>query len=519
MNRVESAGAVIKKRDKIFDIKLLRPLRILLGIICGTMFVGLFIDMVSPSPLVDIQLGPALLSLRTDRVIAGSALFIVVALLLITWFFGRIYCSTLCPLGVLQDATMWLARRRQFKPQRNQWRLRYLLLLGVVVTGAAGLIIPLGLLEPYSFAGRILNNLLVPISDWFNNFIYQSSEGRWLEPVKSAPFATSALVITLIGFLLLIWSAASRGRLFCNTLCPLGTLLGIIARFSRYRLNIAADSCTSCRACAVVCKAGCIDLDNKFIDSERCVMCFNCINACKFSAIGIQSHKGVAQLENPQKTNGSRRRFLAEAGIVGIGSLAVPPLLRQLASSQNQLPVMPPGASSLNNFTSRCTACHLCVKSCPSKVLKPALLAYGPGGIMMPQVDYNHGMCEYSCTTCSNVCPTGALTPLKLREKQTVRIGMVTYYRERCIIVTNGTYCGACAEHCPTGAIEMVPWKDGLTLPRVNPEVCIGCGGCEYICPVQPKKAVIVSGVKHQDNARRPQTTKLPPSEKAHFPF
>lgn len=500
-------------------MKLLRPLRIVAGIVCGGSITTLFIGLSQPAWIVDAQLGPALLSLFTDRTFIGSALLVAVVLILISWLFGRVYCSTVCPLGLLQDAIMWLCRRRKFTPQRNYWRLRYLLLLGVVAAAAAGLIIPLGLLEPYSFAGRILGNVLAPAADWVNNYVYLASEGRWLEPVNSSPFAAFALAVALAGVALLIWSAASRGRLFCNTFCPLGALLGLLARVSRYRLDIDPAACTSCQACAGKCKAGCIDLSDKTIDFERCVMCFNCVAACRFSAVGMRLRKNTTEESGKTATDKSRRRFLIEAGAVGLGSLAVPPLLRRLETPKENIPIMPPGAMSLDKFTSRCTACHLCVRSCPSKVIKPALLAYGVGGIMMPQLDYRSGMCEYDCATCSNVCPTGALTPLKLRDKQTVRIGEATYYRKRCVVVTDHTFCGACAEQCPTGAIEMVPWEDGLDIPKVVTELCIGCGGCEHVCPAEPEKAMIVGGVKRQDRARRPQAAGLPPSGSTHSLF
>jgi len=159
------------------------------------------------------------------------------------------------------------------------------------------------------------------------------------------------------------------------------------------------------------------------------------------------------------------------------------------------LPIMPPGAGNFDRFTQKCTSCHLCVAKCPTQVIKPSFLEYGPGGMMQPMMNFDHQFCNYDCTLCSDVCPTEALLPLTREQKNHNQMGVVQLYLENCIVYTDETSCGACSEHCPTQAVRMVHYKDSLTIPEIEPEICVGCGGCEYICPAKPWKAIFVEGL------------------------
>lgn len=113
---------------------------------------------------------------------------------------------------------------------------------------------------------------------------------------------------------------------------------------------------------------------------------------------------------------------------------------------------------------------------------------------MQPTLIYTTGFCNFSCTLCSTICPTGALKPLTIEEKKTTQIGIAHFITENCIVYRDETDCGACSEHCPTQAVKMVDYKDGLRIPKVTPALCVGCGGCEYICPATPYKAIYVEG-------------------------
>ena len=169
---------------------------------------------------------------------------------------------------------------------------------------------------------------------------------------------------------------------------------------------------------------------------------------------------------------------------------------------EKTLPIVPPGGQGLDHFRRRCTACHLCVSKCPARVITPSVNELGLGGLLQPVLKFNHGFCNYDCAICSEVCPTSALLRIPTKEeKHLLQIGQVVFLQENCVVHTQGSNCGACGEHCPTGAIQMVPYGSpggSLTIPQVRVEFCVGCGACEYICPVRPFRAIYVDGIpKH----------------------
>ena len=434
---------------------------------------------------------------------------------------GRVFCSFGCPLGYIQDAAGFIGRKLRKKScsaQPPRRLLRYSAGIFLLVLFAFGLGSAAGFLEPFSVTGRFFNTCLRPALQWFGN-----KTGLWnfseIIPVVSGVAAAGIFFMVLIAA-----GAFFRERLFCNTLCPAGFLLGLFSRLARFRLKIG-ENCVRCKACEKVCKSGCIDLVNAKIDNERCILCGNCLAACKFSAL-TTADSFLPDTEVPEKFDGKRRLFLTGIALAGAaGAVGTSPLLKPAGE---KIPCAPPGAGSIEEFNRKCTGCQLCVANCPGKVLTPAGLEYGLAGIGQPRMNTNHGFCDPKCSNCNNICPAGALRPLSLEEKKRCRVGMVTYYRNRCVVVTDGEACGACAEHCPTGALDMVEYKDGLTIPKVIPELCIGCGGCEYVCPVRPQRAVVISGLLKQETAADPAkyrgrntVTKKPEPAKndAVFPF
>ncbi len=175
-------------------------------------------------------------------------------------------------------------------------------------------------------------------------------------------------------------------------------------------------------------------------------------------------------------------------------------------------PIVPPGAISLERFKDVCTGCQICVTQCPSHVLRPTGLEYGFDYMLKPRIAYIDSYCNYECTVCSEVCPTHAIKPLTKEEKATTQVGIATFFINRCIVKTEGTDCGACSEHCPTQAVHMVPYEGTLTIPQVNPDLCIGCGGCESICPVRPMRAIIIKaneGTQVRGEAQRGRGEKV----------
>lgn len=174
--------------------------------------------------------------------------------------------------------------------------------------------------------------------------------------------------------------------------------------------------------------------------------------------------------------------------------------------AKSKLPVTPPGSVSLGHFKSTCTACHLCISACPTNVLQSSFSQYGIDGLFIPRMDYDVSYCNFECTRCSNVCPTGAIIPLTSEQKVTTQIGRVVFVHNNCVVVNNHDDCGACAEHCPTRAVYMVPYQDNLFIPEVNPDACVGCGACEHVCPSRPFKAIFVESCENHRLAIKPES-------------
>jgi ferredoxin len=327
------------------------------------------------------------------------------------------------------------------------------------------------------------------------------------------------LVLGVVG-----WLAWTRGRLFCNTVCPAGSLLGLLARRSLWRISIHAEECTGCGLCQRVCKAGCIDPDGKSVDMSRCVACFNCLPQCPTE--GITYARNGAKPEIHREADTGRRDVLL-GSIVYLAGLAglSPGKARTIIAAKDSTvpvargtPVTPPGAGSLARFNERCTACHVCISTCPTQVLVPAFLDYGIPGILQPQMDYRRSFCNFECTRCSEVCPSGALLPLQPERKKTTRLGSAKFVKDNCIVYTEGTECGACSEHCPTKAVRMVPYK-ALQSPEVREDYCVGCGACEFACPTRPYKAIYVDGVSEHTTAKKAPQEKIREEVEEGFPF
>ncbi|MFA6715071.1 MAG: 4Fe-4S binding protein [Victivallales bacterium] len=483
----------------MYKYKILKIVRLVCSLLILLLLISVFLLPKSAfAVLIGIQAVPAFV--RTTAFFAVGTTGVFALLVLLTLVFGRVYCSFLCPLGALQDIGIRIGRlfklpRGKKLFTRNRRLLRYsvlALLLGATLFGTA---IVMGLFEPFAVFGRFTAAVIKPSFNHINNLLVDNTIFESLYPIENKPFSLPLLLIGGSALIAVFAAAAFYGRIFCNTLCPAGAVLGLLGARSWFKISFNHDKCVKCGQCVKNCKANCIDLKNLSVDHERCVNCFNCTAACRYGALDYK-HPGKTKIS---KTDLSRRDFLLIGGSALIGATVVPRILRGAPSPKG---IMPPGALDFVNFTSKCTACQLCVSNCPGKVLKPAALQYGLSGFLQPRLDFNYGMCEFECTACSNICPNGALTPLTVERKTRLQIGRAEYFRQRCVVVTDLTHCGACAEHCPTGAVQMADWKDGLTIPVVRPELCIGCGACEFICPARPEKAIIVSGLSRQGKAK-----------------
>ncbi|WP_022663833.1 4Fe-4S binding protein [Desulfospira joergensenii] len=448
--------------------------------------------------LVSFQFIPSLLQfIHSPGSLAGLCfLFLLVAGLI----FGRFYCSFLCPLGILQDICIRIFRSRGKKHtyQRPYRTVSYGLLFLTIILAVLGSLALVNLLDPYTLFGRIAVHPFKTMVLWINNMIVIVAEQfdvYALAIKKQHHIPLSILTIAMGSFGLVLAFSIISGRGYCNTICPVGAFLGMISRFSLFRFVIDRENCRSCGLCEEVCKAGCIDMDKLEIDHSRCVTCFNCTDACRKNALDYKVQFPIPS----RRWTPSRRNFLAVTAVAGgtVLSAALPVRLFSLESmTPGQTPVMPPGAKNLSNFVQRCTACHLCVSVCPTNVMIPAYFEYGSCGIMQPKLDYRQGHCDFDCNACGQVCPTGAIAPLLLKEKKLTRIGTVSLNKTRCIVHVKKKHCGACGEVCPTHAI--FPVEKGLVLfPEINIDFCIGCGACERACPTQPKAITIRPEIVH----------------------
>lgn len=492
---------------------MLKKFRVFLSLIFFTLITFYFVDFAGWLPyhfhaLEHVQVVPA--------VMAGAA-GILLAIAVLTLLFGRIYCSSLCPMGVFQDIAAWLSKRAakkkkryQFSPAKNA--LRYSVLGAVALAFLLNFTFFVGLLDPYSAYGRVATHLLKPVYAAANNLlelIFTHFGIYTFYKVEVAVLSIFSFAIALATFFAIGFLAWRHGRSFCNTICPVGTLLGFLSRFSIFKIRVNAEKCNGCALCSRSCKASCID-KNQAIDHSRCVSCFNCIQVCKQDALNFAPRR--AKQANAS-VNASRRKFFLATLTT---AAAAPKLLAQekeklLAEKQGELrriAIAPPGAASHERLLSRCTSCHLCISKCPSHVLKPALLEYGLGGVMQPMLSFEKGFCNYDCTVCTTVCPNGALLPLSKEAKHETQVGRVVFNEKICVVVAQGTSCGACSEHCPTQAVKMMPYKDGLTIPTISEQLCVGCGGCEFICPVRPHTAIFVEGNRTHQKATVERATK-----------
>ena len=224
----------------------------------------------------------------------------------------------------------------------------------------------------------------------------------------------------------------------------------------------------------------------------------------------------------------SRRNFLSRTSIAlitltstALSQIKIIPKKESKVEVKKNSVSTPPGSKSVEHFNEKCTACHLCITACPTKVLQPSIIEFGVFNIFQPFMDYKTNYCNYDCIVCSEVCPTSAISSIKKEEKQKVQIGRAIFVKENCIVETEKTACGACSEHCPTKAVMMVDFKGNLKIPEVDNKYCVGCGACEHACPTKPYKAIYVDGnLVHQIAEIRP-TEKIDEEIdlKEEFPF
>ena len=432
-------------------------------------------------------------------------LVVIVALIVLTLIFGRIYCSVICPLGIVQDIFGWLgkkAKKNRYSYSKEKRWLRYIMVAVLIIALLAGVGSVFQLLAPYSAFGRIMSSIFQPFYQLCNNVLAGLAERADSYAFYSVDVWTKSLPVLIIAIatLIVLFVLAWRGgRTYCNTICPVGTVLSLLARFSWLKIRFDVEKCKSCSLCTKNCKASCIDFKTHTVDYSRCVVCGDCIKSCKFDA--LKYVPSLPSSKASEATSLSRRSFLL-ASAMATTALAQKKLvdggLAPITAKQapgRVTPLTPPGSLSASNMAQHCTGCQLCVTKCPNNVLRPSTDLMN---LMQPVMSYERGFCRPECTLCSEVCPAGAIKPIDKAEKTTIQIGHAVVTISECISAQGKDECGNCERHCPTGAIEMVPSdpNDDLSpyMPAVNESACIGCGACEYVCPVRPLSAIKVEG-------------------------
>ncbi len=517
--------------------KKIKQVRVVAALVFFGAFTLLFLDAWHLVPLsiartlTSFQLIPSLLkvSMVGGTVSAIGVMFVV----LMTLTLGRVYCSTICPLGILQDLMIRIARklnrRKRFKYSKApQWLHYSVLALSALLLLLGSSMLIGDLLEPFSSFGRIVNTFALPAIVLSNNAASDLLARFGIYFLYNVPLhleGVGALSLGLLFFATIGYMSMTEGRLFCNTFCPAGAILSLLTRVSLFKLAINKGACNDCGACDKVCKAQCIDSKSKEIDFSACVGCFNCLRSCPEEAIQYERRTLPAAQPVRVEFSQGRRDFFRNV-TVPAATLLVAPGLVQGGSvlSGGTKPITPPGSLGIRHFTSVCTACHLCVTSCPTGVLRPSFMEYGLAGMFQPKMDYSVNYCNYDCVICGEVCPTGAITPLDMQTKKLVQIGKSTFNKDDCVVVSKKKDCAACSEHCPTKAVHTVPYENGLLLPEIDNELCIGCGACEHACPVTPKKAITVVSNSVHLKAKKPEVDKVkkpavPAAGGEDFPF
>ncbi|MBQ9642095.1 MAG: 4Fe-4S dicluster domain-containing protein [Bacteroidaceae bacterium] len=467
---------------------------------------------------------------------------VLLILLALTLLFGRIYCSVICPLGAFQDVFARIGKWKLFRRNKKAkfannysyskpktW-LRLTVLLLFIVMLVAGFNAGAVLLAPYSAYGRMVASLLQPVYIYINNVLAawsESNDNFWFYQVESHNNPALLLAVSGVTAVVLMVLAFMNGRIYCNTICPVGTVLGYLSRFSWMKIQIDEDKCIKCGLCAKNCKAACINIQKgtpATIDATRCVACGDCEGVCNKQAIRYAPVTKFAKKTEPaEKADDlSRRSFLSVVGTATVatalqaqekttdGGLAV---IEDKQIPERKTPLTPAGSLSARNLQQHCTACQLCIANCPNGVLRPST---SMEHFMQPEMEYEKGYCRPECTRCADVCPAGAIRPITKEEKTSIQIGHAVWIQKNCVPAEEGIPCGNCARHCPSGAIQMVPldkelkqneeglWVDEygtvlnqeriIMMPAVNTEKCIGCGACEYVCPARPFSAIYVEG-------------------------
>ncbi|HNV86948.1 MAG TPA: 4Fe-4S binding protein [Candidatus Omnitrophota bacterium] len=476
------------------------------------------------SPEIIFRLDPLIVFLTSlsERVLLPGTLLSLMMIVL-TFVLGRFFCGWVCPLGTLIDGFGAFRKKKNlFSDASNRrWRrIKWFLLSAVFLSAVFGMQIA-WVLDPMATAARFVSMNLIPtvtltvqkifvglitrfeLYGGFYDF-YRNLQSSVLG-VNVYYFSSSQLIFAF--FLAVTASAIALPRLWCRMLCPLGAIYRIAA--GKALMERRLEGCTNCGVCKSDCRMGAIRDDSGYVKGE-CILCMDCVYDCPPRGTRFGFSPGQKRSEEVPGTaakdrkgavsrkeflfllaasipflGGRRRRFRGGAGVsAGTGGL-----------------IRPPGALPEEAFVDRCVRCGNCMKVCITNGLQPVMLESGAGGIWTPQLVPEIGYCEYQCTLCGNVCPTGAIPKLAPEVKCRTSLGVAVVEHHACIAWANHEECIVCEEHCPvpTKAIKLQEEiYDGRKIlkPVVDKDLCIGCGLCQHVCPVRPVRAIRVRGAE-----------------------
>lgn len=446
--------------------------------------------------------------------LAGSALALLT--LGLTLIFGRVWCGWVCPLGTSLDLLpLHESKRVPASPPENWRKIKTLVLVAILGMALAGSLTLL-VLDPLTLLLRGLASAIWPGLDKLVTALEAalyplpgmggiiSAFDGWARPalLPSQPVGNRAGWLYGAVLLCIVALNAWAPRFWCRYLCPLGGLLGWLSRAAIFRRTVNED-CSGCALCERVCPTGTIDPQRGYAsDPAECTLCMDCLEACPRSGIRFKTN---ASLSEAQPYDPGRRQALATFGLALVGAA----LAATGDSNRERHPFLlqPPGGWE-NELVNRCIRCGACVRACPTGGLQPALAEAGLEGFWTPVLVPRLGYCDYACNACGQVCPVQAIPPLGLEEKRQQVIGVASIERDRCIAWSGQGECIICEEMCPVPqkAVYLeegeIPGRNGRPrsqlLPHVDAGLCIGCGICEYRCPVVGPAAIrVYSSMSH----------------------
>ncbi|MFO7600407.1 MAG: 4Fe-4S binding protein [Candidatus Desulfacyla sp.] len=446
--------------------------------------------------------------------------FWAVGVVLLTLLLGRFFCGFVCPLGTIHHMASSIRPALkgtaliEANQKRGSQRIKYFLLVAVLVSALLGLNMA-GILDPISLLFRSLALAVFPAVGNGVKAACDVIAASDIKPFNLLGYGAEVIVSPVFGygypafqtgwligalFLVILFLNRIRPRFWCRVLCPLGALFGIFSRFSVLRLEKRPATCTDCRKCTLSCQGAASPGPGVDWDSSECLLCFNCFGECPEDALTFRFDWSPAQHRGPDMG----RRAVLGGLLAGVSIPFLGRLDGQIYTVSDPRLIRPPGSVGEKDFLRLCQRCGLCMKVCPTHVIQPALTEGGMAGFWTPRLIMTLGYCEYTCTLCGSVCPTGAIAEISGKEKveRPIRIGSAYLDRGRCLPWSGNGPCIVCEEHCPTSpkAIYLRPegrtGEDGapitVQLPYVDLKRCVGCGICENKCPVKGRPAIRV---------------------------